>query len=161
MTFLYVPLLAARHPPGGRSLLRFVHSESCTNRSVISRYSSGSIISLLSKGVAGVNISLLSCYFDVSRSIISLFREIPHGPGNSTPQKRDYACVKPSQVQNLSTEIGRIVSYVLEVGLDREHLLVIHCLLVFCIPFNLCVLRIVASLFIVCLAICYMFWWSP
>ena len=28
-------------------------------------------------------------------------------PGNSTPQDEDYARVEPSEVQNLSTEIGR------------------------------------------------------
>ena len=35
------------------------------------------------------------------------FREIPYGPVNSTPENWDESWVKPSEIQNLSTEIGR------------------------------------------------------
>ena len=35
------------------------------------------------------------------------FREIPYGPGNPTPLNQDYVGVKPSQIHNVSREIGR------------------------------------------------------
>ena len=51
-------------------------------------------------------ISLLG--FSVLRHrLTQTFREIPYVPGNSTPLTWDSAWVKPSEIQNLSTEIGR------------------------------------------------------
>ena len=35
------------------------------------------------------------------------FWEVPSGDDNSTPLDRDSASVKPREIQNLSTEIGR------------------------------------------------------
>ena len=45
------------------------------------------------------------------RLLDSYFWEIPFGPGNSTPYDLDYAWVKPSEIQNLSTEIGHRCSF--------------------------------------------------
>ena len=43
-------------------------------------------------------------YYVFQRATIN--QKIPFGPGNSTPQSSDSGGVKPSEVQNLSTEIG-------------------------------------------------------
>ena len=40
---------------------------------------------------------------------LKTFREIPYGPGNSTPFNLDYARVKPCEIYNVSREIGRIL----------------------------------------------------
>ena len=37
------------------------------------------------------------------------FQEAPHGHENSTPLNEDCAWVKPSEIQNLSTEMGRFI----------------------------------------------------
>ena len=37
----------------------------------------------------------------------SNFQGIPYGPGNSTPEKYHCARVKPSEIHNVSREIGR------------------------------------------------------